>query len=373
MNKDQVRILLTGGGTGGHIYPALAIGKGIESQVSSQFLYVGTKRGLEADLASKAGFPFKAITAEGLTRRISWPAVRAGLKSIKGSWEAWQILKRFKPHVVVGTGGYVCGPIVLTASFLGIPTVIHEQNAFPGITNKILARYVDKICVTFPESREYFKTKVPIIHTGLPVRTEVLEVTREAGCKYFNISGDSTTILVVGGSLGAESLNQALASIYPFFAKHPEYYLIHVTGKSGYEAHLKKVKSQGIDVDNIGNIIIKPYIYEMEYGLAAADLVIGRAGASFLAEIMAKALPAILIPYPYASENHQEHNARSLEKRGAAQVILEKDLNWQPLQQELEELLLNKNRMIRMAEASRELGRPGALNEIVKEVMALVK
>lgn len=373
MKKDVIRVLLTGGGTGGHIYPALAIGKGIEERTASEFLYVGTRRGLEDDLAAKAGYPFQAVTAEGLTRKISWPLIRAGLKSVKGTFEAWQIIRKFKPDVVVGTGGYVCGPVVLTASMLGIPTLIHEQNAFPGITNKILARYVDKICVTFEESKKYFKAKGQIVHTGLPIRQTILATTRQEGLEYFNIPPKSVNILVVGGSLGAQRLNQAVSSIYPFFIKHPEYHLIHVTGKTGYETHLEEVKKQGIDLDNVGNIIIKPYIYEMDKALAAADIIIGRAGASFLAEIMARGLPSILVPYPYAAENHQEHNARTLEKAKAARVILEKDLKGEVLFQNLEGLLLDKNELIRMAEASKLLGRPEALHRIVDEVMELVK
>jgi UDP-N-acetylglucosamine--N-acetylmuramyl-(pentapeptide) pyrophosphoryl-undecaprenol N-acetylglucosamine transferase len=373
MSNSRIRVLLTGGGTGGHIYPALAIGKGIEAKVKSEFLYVGTTRGLEADLAAKAGYAFKAVTAEGLSRKLSWAAVRAGLKSCKGAFEAWQIIKEFKPHVVIGTGGYVCGPVVLVASKLGIPTLIHEQNAYPGITNKILARFVDKICVTFAESKKYFKTKGQIVHTGLPIRQDILAATRAEGLEHFNIPAERTNILVVGGSLGAQRLNEAVASIYPFIIKHPEYQLIHVTGKSGYEDHLAKAKKQGIYLDNVGNIIIKPYIYQMDKALAAADIIIGRAGASFLAEIMARGLPSILVPYPFAAENHQEHNARTLEKAKAARVILEKDLDGNILLQNLEELLLDKNEMNRMAEASKLLGRPEALHKIVDEVMKLVK
>jgi len=373
MSKDVLRVLLTGGGTGGHIYPALAIGKGIEERTASEFLYVGTTRGLEADLAAKAGYPFKTVTAEGLSRQLSWKLVRAGFKTLKGVFESRRIIKKFKPDVVIGTGGYVCGPVVLTASLMGIPTLIHEQNAFPGLTNKILARYADKICVTFAESKKYFKAKGRIIHTGLPIRQNILAATREEGLAYFNIPPESINILVVGGSLGAQKLNEAVGSIYPFFKEHPEYHLIHVTGKTGYEAHLAEVKKQGIDLDKVGNIIIKPYIYEMDKALAAADLIIGRAGASFLAEVMARGLPAILIPYPYAAENHQEHNARALEKAKAARVILDKDLNGKVLLENLEGMLRDKNELTCMAEASKLLGRPEALQKIVDEVMELVK
>jgi UDP-N-acetylglucosamine--N-acetylmuramyl-(pentapeptide) pyrophosphoryl-undecaprenol N-acetylglucosamine transferase len=372
MTRGKMRVLLTGGGTGGHIYPALAVAKGIKGKYpGSEFFYIGTARGLEADIVPKAGLPFQAITAEGLTRKISWPALRAGLKSIKGSAQAWQIIRRFKPHVVVGTGGYVCGPVVITAALLGIPTLIHEQNAYPGITNKLLARFVDKICITFPESAKYFRTKAELVHTGLPIRPEILQVSREEGARLLNLDPGKFNVLVVGGSQGAQSINRAVVGMYPFVQSRSDLNLLHLTGKNGYGEVCQMVKEQGLDLGITGNITIKPYLYEMENALAAADLVISRAGASFLAEVMAKGLPAILVPYPYAAENHQEYNARALEKNGAAKVILENDFTSQRLLEVMELVLTNPAERLAMAEASRKMGRPGALQHIVECVTAL--
>lgn len=370
--KKELKVILTGGGTGGHIYPALAVADGLQAALpGSDFLYIGTRRGLEADLVPGRGLQFKTITAEGLSRKISWPAVRAICKSIKGCLEAQGIIRRFQPDIVIGTGGYVCGPVVLAASLLRVPTLLHEQNAYPGLTNKLLAAFVDKICITFPESAKYFKTKAQIIHTGLPIRPQILQVDREEGVKYFNWKSEALNVIVVGGSQGAQSINQAVTGLYPYFAQRPELNLLHLTGKGGYEEHCRMLQSRGINVANYGNITIKPYLEEMEYALAAADIVIGRAGASFLAEIMAKGVPAILIPYPYAAENHQEHNARTLAKNGAARVILETDLNRAGLLQSLDKLLTDCTVRKKMAEASLRQGRPQALEAIVNNIREL--
>lgn len=372
MKNKNFRVLLTGGGTGGHIYPALAIADGIKGKYpQTKFLYIGTKRGLEADVVSKKGIPFRAITAEGLTRKISWPALRAGLKSLKGFGEAWRLIKNFRPQVVVGTGGYVCGPVVLAAALQGIPTLIHEQNAYPGITNKLLARFADKICITFPESAKYFKAKGEIIHTGLPIRPQIIQTTRAEGAKNLKLNSRNLTLLVAGGSQGAQSLNEAMLHLYPYFQENTKFNLIHLTGPKGYETVSKKLESRGINLANCGNITIKPYLYEMEWALAMADLVIGRAGASFLAELTARGIPAILIPYPYAAENHQEHNARALEKKGAALVVLEKDLKGDKLLEMVQTLFIQEEKRLGMAQASKSLGRPEALEHIVEQVALL--
>ncbi|MDS1029576.1 undecaprenyldiphospho-muramoylpentapeptide beta-N-acetylglucosaminyltransferase [Bacillota bacterium LX-D] len=368
----KIKVLLTGGGTGGHIYPALAIAQGIKAKYpQTEFFYIGTKRGLEADIVTKAGIKFKAITAEGLTRKISWPAARTALKTFRGFSEAAMIIRKFKPHVVVGTGGYVCGPVIMAAHFLHIPTIIHEQNAFPGLTNKLLARFVDRICYTFPECTRFFKTKASLYHTGLPIRREIIETSREQGAKKLQMDPNKINILVVGGSQGAQKINETIFKLYPFFKETPTVNLLHLTGKKGYEQLLGEAKQQGIKLDDYDNITIRPYIYDMENALAAADFVISRSGASFLAEVMAKGLPSILIPYPYASENHQEHNARALEKKGAAIVILEKELNEKILLQNILDLIVGKEKRSAMSKASFSLGKPDALEEITTLILEL--
>lgn len=367
-----MRVLITGGGTGGHIYPALAIARGIkEKHPETEVLFVGTAKGLEADIVPRAGYPFRTVTVEGLTRRISFKALTTLLKTCKGCFEAFKIVRDFKPTVVVGTGGYVCGPVVLIASLLGIPALIHEQNAYPGITNKLLARFVKKVAVTFPESRKYFSTKGDVVLTGLPVRPEIQTTQRDKAVRALGLDMDKFTVLTVGGSRGARSINKAMIRVISELANRPEIQVIHMTGHTGFDETMAEIKTAGIDMVNSGNITVEPYLYNMDEALAAADLVICRAGATTIAEITVRGLPAILIPYPYASENHQEHNARAMVKNDAASMILDRDLNGQKLWDTVRELYQDPHRLASMAQASRKLAKPDALRHLLDMVDAL--
>ena len=289
-----MRILFAGGGTGGHVYPALAIANNIIKN-GGQVLYVGTDRGLEAKIVPEAGISFRTIEVEGWQRRISLQAIRAGYKAFKGVAQAYRIIKEFKPQLIVGTGGYVCGPVVLAGFILKVPTVIHEQNALPGLTNKLLSRIVNKIMITFAGSEKYFPNPEKTVLTGLPVREEIFRVGKKEAIDFFNLNPNKTTLLVSGGSRGAKSINDAMLDIYPHLLKNPDLQIIHITGEQGYDQVVKNLKSQGMDPAKYDNLVLKPYLYEMEYGLKAADLCIGRAGATFIAEITAIGLPAILI------------------------------------------------------------------------------
>lgn len=362
-----MRVLVTGGGTGGHIYPALAIARGIrEKYPGAEVLYVGTATGMEADIVPKEGFAFATVTVEGLPRRITPRAIITLGKLIKGIGQAFAVVKRFSPDVVIGTGGYVCGPVVLAAALKKIPTLIHEQNAYPGITNKLLSRFVSRVMVTFPESIRYFPHNTRITVTGLPIRPDILTSGREAGIEGFGLAGDKLTLLIFGGSRGARSINRAVVETAKDLTASKELQILHVTGTLGYEETLTGLKAAGILLDKSGNITVKPYLYNMEDALAAADLVVCRAGAATLAEITALGLPAILIPYPYAAENHQEYNARALADRGAALLIKDSELTGQSLLQSVAKLLDDRPALDKMAAASKGLGRPQALAEIMQ-------
>ncbi len=364
-----MRMLVTGGGTGGHIYPALAIARGIrEKYPGAEILYVGTARGMEADIVPKEGFAFQAVTVEGLPRRISPRALVTFGKSLLGIKQAFALLKSFSPDVVIGTGGYVCGPVVLAAALSKIPTLIHEQNAYPGITNKLLARMVSRIMVTFPESVKYFSSQNHITVTGLPIRPDILTAVRETGVKRLGLAGDKFNLLVFGGSRGARSINKAMVEVAGYFAGRTDLQIILVTGMPGHEETLTELAAAGISLDKSGNIMVKPYLYHMEDALAAADLVVCRAGAATLAEITALGLPAILIPYPYAAENHQEYNARALTGREAAVLIKDSELTGVLLRQTINKLLADRPLLAKMAAASLAIGRPQALAEIIKNV-----
>ncbi|MBU7005636.1 undecaprenyldiphospho-muramoylpentapeptide beta-N-acetylglucosaminyltransferase [Phosphitispora fastidiosa] len=362
-----MRIVLTGGGTGGHIYPALAIARGLkENNPKAEVLFLGTAKGLEADIVPREGFNFEIITAEALRRKLSLRVFKTVFSAIKGFFDALRILKRFKPTVVVGTGGYVCAPVISAAVMLKIPTLIHEQNAYPGITNKLLSGFVTKVAATFPESRKYFSSRADIKVTGLPVRPEITMAEREAGVKALSLDGNRFTVLVLGGSRGARSINKALPDVAAKVCGQQGMQLVLVTGQTGYEETLGDFRSRGIDLAGCGNVTVTPYLYNIDEALAVADLVICRAGATSIAEITVRGLPSVLIPYPYASGNHQEYNAEALVRKGAAVMIPDRNLTSKVLWDTIYNLFSDRQVLAGMAEKSRSLGKPGALKHILQ-------
>jgi len=368
-----MRVIISGGGTGGHIYPAVTIAKTIAAMTTPcEILFVGTQEGLEADLVPKEGFAFEAVNVRGFERRLSWSSVQTVFKTMTGLGQSWKIIRRFRPDIVIGTGGYVCGPVLLMASLMGIPTMIQEQNVIPGVTNRILARFVRKVAVGYPEAKEFFgKQMDKVVATGNPIRPEVIAASRSEGVKALGLKDDRLTLLVVGGSRGARSINQAMMEVYRHFGGNNDIQILHVTGQNEYNNIVSLMLESGIDRAIAGNITIAPYLYDMPQALAAADLAIFRAGAIGLAELTVRGIPAILIPYPYAAANHQEFNARILEEAGAAVVILDAELTGSLLVDELEKLLSDRERLQRMAEASKKMGHPDAAAAIAKMAIAL--
>ncbi|MDF2874520.1 MAG: murG [Sporomusa sp.] len=371
-----MRLIISGGGTGGHIYPAVTIAREVARLSDNcEILFVGTKQGLEADIVPKEGFNFTTIEVRGLERRISWQNIKTLFNTAGSVWGSVKIIKNFKPDVVIGTGGYVCGPVLLAASLLKIPTIIQEQNVIPGITNRILSRFVDKIAVGYKEAEQYFKQYKPdqLVFTGNPIRPEIMSAIRGEGQTELELDSNKLTLLVVGGSRGARSINNAMFDVYKHFNKSPRIQILHVTGQNEYNSIVGNIKQAGIDISSGGNIIIKPYLYNMPLALAAADLAIFRAGAVGLAELAARGIPSILIPYPYAAENHQEYNARALARQGAATVIADKELTGIKLINTIENLLENPAILSSMAKKSRELGRPQAAEAIARLALCLIK
>lgn len=362
-----MKVIISGGGTGGHIYPALAIASKIkDSFKDANILYIGTKHGLEAELIPKSGLEFKSIRVKGLPRKLNKNSLIVFKELIIGLKESKNILKDFKPDIVIGTGGYVCGPVVFMASKLKIPTMIHEQNAFPGITNKILSRYVDRVFITFDESKKYFKYPEKIVNTGNPIRKEILQVNRSYAYNKLDINPNKPFILSFGGSGGQKSLNEAIYEMIKTYKRSDNYQLMHVTGTRFYEDFLHKIEREGIVLDE--NIKILPYIHHMPEALNVASLVITSAGAITLAEISAVGIPSILIPKAYTAENHQEYNARTFEKAGASVVILENDLTSKVLKENLHNLLKNEEKLKLMSVNSKKMGKKDASSMIVKEI-----
>lgn len=367
-----MRYLITGGGTGGHIYPALAIANEIKNtDKDAKILYVGTEKGLESELVPKSGFDFKTIRVKGMPRRINKESFLAAKELIHGINDSKKIIKEFKPDIVIGTGGYVCGPVVYMASKRKIKTLIHEQNAFPGITNKILARYVDKVAVTFDEAKKYFKHPERVINTGNPIRKEIINVNKDNAYKVLGIDNHIPFILSFGGSGGQKKLNDSMYDLIKEGLKNNDIQIIHVTGKRFYDEFMDKLKEDNIILNE--KIRVLPYLYEIPEALNIASIVVASSGAITLAEISAIGVPSILIPKAYTAENHQEFNARAFEKKGASIVILEKDLKDAKLKDIIYELIENKNELSKMARESKKLGKIDASKKIIDEIQNLLK
>lgn len=366
-----MKYLITGGGTGGHIYPALAIANEIRDRYrDAEILYVGTNKGLESELVPREGFDFKTIRVKGLPRKLNLDTFKTIKELALGLKDAYRIVKDFKPDVVIGTGGYVCGPVVYIASKKGIPTIIHEQNAFPGITNRILSRYVDRVLVTFEESKKYFKRQDNVILTGNPIRKSIKKVDKDKA--YFNLGVNPNIpfILSFGGSGGQNKLNDAMLYVIEKYADNSHIQIFHITGKRFYEDFNRKINVKGLNLKE--NIRVLPYLYNMPEALNIADLVITSAGAITLAEISAVGVPSILIPKSYTAENHQEYNARVFADNGASCLILERDLTGELLYERINELITDRKKLVDMSKKAKMLGNANATEKIVDIIYELI-
>jgi UDP-N-acetylglucosamine--N-acetylmuramyl-(pentapeptide) pyrophosphoryl-undecaprenol N-acetylglucosamine transferase len=367
-----LRAILTGGGTGGHIYPAVSIAREIQKRYkNAEIIFVGTEKGLESKIIPKEGFKLKTIKVRGFERKLTLKNLVAVKEAAFSITSVRKIIKDFKPDIVIGTGGYVCGTVMLTASLMGIPTVIHESNAFAGMTNKILFRFVDKIALNFEEAAKYFKNPKKVIVTGNPIRSDIFDITKHQGRIELNFEEKMPLVLVTGGSRGARRINQSILSLAEDCSMSGRYQLLHVTGDTQYEAVLQSYKDRKISIDST-NIKVVPYLHNMPYALAASDIIISRCGAMTLSEITALGKPSILIPFPHAADNHQEYNGRALEKKGAAVVIVERDITEERLKNTVLELLNNKEKLEHMALNSKQLGIKNAtekIGDIISELL----
>lgn len=368
-----MRIIVSGGGTGGHIYPALTIVRAIQKKISdAEFLYVGTKDGLEADIVPKEGLAFETVNIQGFKRSLTPENFVRGAQAFGGVVKAMGIVRRFKPDVAVGTGGYVCGPILLASSLMGIPTLIQEQNVMPGVTNRLLSRFVSCIAMGTKEAAEHFP-KGKRVFTGNPIREEVIKARSEDGKKMFGLDQKAKTVLVSGGSRGARSINRAMIGVLAHYAGRNGVQILHVTGKAGYDETMENLQAAGVDLSASKNLFVEPYLYNMPQALACADVAVFRAGAIGIAELTARGVPSVLVPYPFAAANHQEMNARAIAAAGAARMILDRELTAERLLSVLAELLSEDAKLKRMAKAAKKLGRPKAADEIASRVIRLAK
>ena len=367
------RIIISGGGTGGHIYPAITIYKQIMASADAEVLYVGTEAGLEATLVRKEGIPFESIPAQGLQRHLGLSTLVTLAKTAQSLWKANQIISKFKPDVVIGTGGYVCGPILMAAALRKIPTIIQEQNVIAGVTNKILSRVVQVVAVGYEEAAKYFHKCSRVVYTGNPVRPEVLADTRQEGRDFFHLADNQFTVLISGGSRGARSMNTAMIEVHEHFKDNPGIKLIHLTGSGEYHSVTQALGMEEGQEEYGQSSLILPYLHDMPKALAAADLAIFRAGAIGLAELAVRGIPSVLIPYPYAAEDHQTFNAQIFVQRGAAHMIVDKALTSHDLIEEIESFMNNPHMCQRMAQAAKDLGKPNAAKDIADLALEIAK
>ena len=370
-----MKILFATGGTAGHINPALAAAGYIrEHHPEAEILFVGTAEKMEARLVPAAGFDFKTIEITGFKRSLSLAGIKHNVKTayltVRSSSEAKKILKAFAPDVAVGFGGYVSGPVIRMAHKLGIPTAIHEQNAYPGITNKTLAKQCDVVMLTNEDAKEKMDIRGRCEITGLPVRSEILKADREKARLELGLD-ERPLILSTGGSLGADAINEAVEGLIAAHHKEAPYYHIHAVGQYGAFVY-EKLKEDGVDLESEPHIMVRDYIDDMDRCLAAADLVIGRAGASSLSEIQAVGKASILIPSPYVAENHQFHNAMALVNRGAAEIIEQKDLTAQVLTEKVDALMADRQRLAALGENAKKMAIRNANEIIAKIILSLV-
>lgn len=377
-----MRFLFATGGTAGHINPAIAVASYIKEQYpESEILFIGTADHMEARLVPNAGFDFKTIKINGFKRSLSPKAIAANIKTVFRLFDSEKasknIIREFNPDVVIGFGGYVSGPVLQQAVKMKIPCCIHEQNAFPGITNKQLAKKVDRVMLTVEDAVRHLQPKNEVALTGLPVRGELLNKSKPAARIELGIADDKPLVLSFGGSLGARPLNEAMFDIICENAEKNSVYHIHSVGTNGKD-FLEKFAENGFrqiseGVYKKGNAEVRLYIDNMDTCMAAADLVVGRAGASSLSEIEAMGKASILIPSPYVAENHQYHNAMALVNRNAARILEEKDLTSEALKELINSILSDRSLLCEIEKNAKAMAVTDSRERIAEIIMSLVK
>lgn len=371
-----MRAIIAAAGTGGHINPGIAIANKIkEKEKDSEIIFVGTNRGLENDLVPRAGYELKTINAHGLERKLSLENFKNLFETYKSIGEAKKIIQIFKPDVLIGTGGYICVPTLIAARKLGIPVVLHESNAFPGIAVKLFKKKANKILVGFKDAKERLDNRENVVVTGNPIKLKKQNYTEAQKTKIKQELGlklDKPVVLVFGGSQGAQSINRSFIEII-VNKKNKNYQIMWAAGPEQYDKIKNKLNEVNIDIDKIENAKIVPYIYNMEEVMNTADLVVCRSGAMTITEISVVGKPAIFIPFPFATENHQEYNARVLEKVGAAKIILDKDLNSEILGNTINRMVKDKDGLKQMGENASKVAMPEVENRIYEEIRSVIK
>jgi UDP-N-acetylglucosamine--N-acetylmuramyl-(pentapeptide) pyrophosphoryl-undecaprenol N-acetylglucosamine transferase len=363
-----MRVIIAGGGTGGHLFPGLAVAEEFRNRdAQTEVIFVGTEFGIEARVVPREGYPIRFIRAEGLVGKSVFRKIRAMVKVLFSIVDSYRIIRTISPDIVIGVGGYASGAIMLVAFLMSMPAMILEQNSIPGLTNKILGRFINTVCITYQESMSFFQNSKTFL-TGNPVRMQVLKGSVESAYKLFSLEKGLFTVFAFGGSSGARSINRTMVDALNYMPDlRGKIQFLHQTGLNDYETTRDAYRKAGFKGT------ITPFIYQMGEAYAVADIVISRAGATTLAELTALGKPAILIPYPYAAGNHQELNARKLLEMGAAKMMLDRELKGEALAENIRELYMNETMRTDMQKNSRAVGRPEACAKVVDIAMSLMK
>ena len=364
-----VNILVSGGGTGGHIFPAIAIANGIKARIpDAHILFVGAKGKMEMEKVPQAGYEIEGLWISGLQRKLDLRNLSFPFKVLNSLWKARKIINKFRPDAVIGTGGYASGPLLYVAATKNIPTLILEQNSYPGITNKLLGKKVDKVCVAYDTVKKYFPEE-KIVMTGSPIREMIshLQVTREEGIQHFDLDPEKITVLVIGGSQGAQKINDAIADKLDEIVGNNRQ-LIWQTGKFSFDMAKEAVE----EMSKKDSVKVVEFISRMDLAYAAADLIISRAGAIAIAEIVAVNRPAIFVPLPSAAEDHQTKNALALVQGNAALMVPEQELK-EKLVPEITNLMQYESNRLVMVQNLNRFKHPDATEKIVHEIVNMIK
>lgn len=363
-----MRVIIAGGGTGGHLFPGVAVAKELKKSPGiTDVVFVGSTKGIEGKIIPKEGFDLKFIRSEGLVGKGTVGTLRSILKIPLSLKDSFAILMEIKPDLAFGVGGYSSGPLIMSALLMGIPTMIHEQNTVPGLTNRILGKFVNTVAVTYHESMSFFPRGKTFL-TGNPVREEILSGDRNRGYERFSLNKDMFTIFVFGGSSGAGHINKAVTEALRYLNDYKgKIQFLHQTGETDLVPVRELYHSMGFK----GTVI--SFTHEMADAYAIADLVVSRAGATTIAEMAACGKASILVPYPFAAGKHQESNAGKLLDIGAAQMILDEELNGKTLSEHIIYLFENPDILGEMERTISSLGGPGAAKKIIEHMMGLLK
>jgi len=372
----KMKAIIAAAGTAGHINPGLAIANEIKKQEKdSKIIFIGTTRGLENDLVPRAGYELKTIDAYGLSKKISIENLKKMYKTFKGLGEAKKIIQEFKPDIVIGTGGYICGATITAAHKLKIPTIMHESNAFPGKAVKMLAKNTDTILVSFKDAIPRIKNAKKIVYTGTPIKIRKINYSneqKEKMLKEYGFNIEKPTILIFGGSQGAKKINDSIIEIIKE-SLNKNYQTIWATGPKQYDLIKEELENINKNINKIENMKIVPYIYNMEEIMNIVDLIVARSGAMTVTEIANLGKPSILIPLPNVSHNHQLYNAKVLENIGAANILLNDELTGEELNNEIEKIVLDKEKIKNMGKKALLVATSNVEEKIYNEIKRLVK